>query len=111
VRWGFVQVRHDIPGTPFAWSAYLQHNRYTKYYYLKEIFSSQDLPWIAGFYVEHKNVLGMTARFTVDNIFDSRHLVDRTVYSGFRDRAPVSFFENRNQLVGPLFDFSLKGTF
>ena len=110
-RWGSVQVRHDIPGTPFAWSAYLQHNRYTKYYYLKEIFSSQDLPWIAGFYVEHKNVLGMTARFTVDNIFNSRHLVDRTVYTGFRDRAPVSFFENRNQLVGPLFDFSLKGTF
>jgi outer membrane receptor for ferrienterochelin and colicins len=47
----------------------------------------------------------------VDNIFNSRHLVDRVVYTGFRDRAPVSFSEKRNQLVGPIFSLSVKGTF
>ena len=110
-KWGSVQIRHDIPRTPFAWSAYVQYRHYTKYFFLTEVFSSQDLPWIAGFYVEHKNLLGLTVRLTVDNVFDGRHLVDRTVYSGFRDRAPVAFFEKRNQLVGPIFDLSIKGTF
>ena len=110
-KWGSVQIRHDIPRTPFAWSAYVQYRHYTKYFYLTEVFSSEDLPWIAGFYIEHKNLLGLKVRFTVDNVFDGRHLVDRTVYSGFRDRAPVLFFERRNQLVGPIFDLSIKGTF
>src|SRR5206468_3844281 len=55
-KWGSAQVRHDIPGTPFAWSAYVQYQHYTKYYYLTEVFRSLDLPWIAGFYVEDKNV-------------------------------------------------------
>jgi hypothetical protein len=33
------------------------------------------------------------------------------VYSGFRDRAPISFIEKHDQLVGPLFEISVKGTF
>ena len=110
-KWGNIQLRHDIPGTPYAWSAYVQYQHYTKYFYLTEVFSSEDLPWIAGFYVEHKNLLGTTVRVSIDNVFNGRHLVDRTVYSGFRDRAPVLFFEKRNQLVGPLFQISIKGNF
>jgi outer membrane receptor for ferrienterochelin and colicins len=105
------QVRHDIAGTQLAWSAYVQYQHYTNYFYLTEVYSSQDLPWIAGFYVEDKNVLGTTVRFTVDNVFDGRHLVDRTVWEGFRDRTPVAFFEKRNQLVGPIFTLSVKGNF
>jgi hypothetical protein len=110
-RWMSAQVRHDIPGTQLAWSAYVQYQHYTNYFYLTEVYSSQDLPWIAGFYVEDKNVLGTTVRFTVDNVFDGRHLVDRTVWEGFRDRTPVAFFEKRNQLVGPIFTLSVKGNF
>ena len=68
-------------------------------------------PWLAGLYVEHKNVFGLTVRATVDNIFNGRHLFKRTVYTGYRDRSPVSFFEKRDQLVGPLFNLSVKGTF
>jgi hypothetical protein len=110
-RWGSIQLRHDIPRTDLAWSAYVQHNRYTRNFFLTEVYRSLDLPWLAGFYVEHKDVLGMTVRFSVDNVFDGRHLFDRTVYSGFRDTHPVAFFEKRNQLVGPLFNLSVKGTF
>ena len=110
-KWMSAQIRHDIPGTQLAWSAYAQYQHYTNYFYLTEVFSSQDLPWIAGFYVEDKNVLGTTVRFTVDNVFNGRHLVDRTVWEGFRDRTPVAFFEKRNQLVGPIFTLSIKGNF
>lgn len=109
--WGSVQIRHDIPGTPFAWSAYVQHQHYTKNYYLTEIYSSLDLPWLSGFYVEDKNVLGLTVRFTVDNVPEGWHLFNRTVYAGFRDRSPVAFIEKHHDLVGPLFTLSVKGTF
>jgi outer membrane receptor for ferrienterochelin and colicins len=110
-RWGSAQIRHDIPHTPFAWSAYLQYNHYARNYYLTEVFRSLDLPWIAGFYVEDKDVWGLKIRFSVDNVFNGRHLLGRTVYDGFRDRAPILFIEKHNQLVGPLFRLSVKGTF
>jgi hypothetical protein len=109
--WGSAQVRHDIPGTPFAWSAYIQYRHYTKNFYLTEIYSEQDLPWIGGFYVEDKNLLGLTVRATVDNVIDGGHTFDRTVYAGFRDRAPISFIEQHRDIVGPIFSLSVKGTF
>jgi hypothetical protein len=109
--WGSIQIRHDIPGTPFAWSAYIQHQHYTKNYYLTEIYRQLDLPWISGFYVEDKNVMGLTVRFTVDNVPEGWHYFDRTVYAGFRDVAPVAFYERHHDLVGPLFTLSIKGTF
>ncbi|MDB5694285.1 MAG: TonB-dependent receptor [Alphaproteobacteria bacterium] len=110
-RWGSAQVRHDIPHTPFAWSAYVQYNHYARNYFLTEVFRALDLPWIAGVYFEDKNVRGLTVRFSIDNVFNGRHLLDRTVFDGFRDRAPVLFVERHNQLVGPLFRISVKGAF
>jgi hypothetical protein len=110
-KWMTAQIRHDIPGTQLAWSAYAQYRHYSRYFYLTEVFSSQDLPWIAGFYVEDKNVFGTTVRFTVDNVFNGRHLLDRTVWDGFRDRTPVAFIEKHDQLVGPIFTLSVKGNF
>ena len=110
-RWLSAQVRHDIPRTPFAWSLYAEHNHYEKNFFLTEVYRSLDLPWIVGAYVEHKNVFGMKVRFAVDNILDGRHLLYRRVYSGFRDRSPLSFYQRNNQLIGPLFSISIKGTF
>lgn len=110
-RWGNVEVRHDIPGTPFAWSAYVQHNHYEKHFFLTEVYRSLDLPWIVGGYVEHKNVFGMTVRASVDNVLNGRHLFYRQVYEGYRDRTPLSFNQRADQLIGPLFNLSVKGTF
>ena len=110
-RWGSLQLRHDIRGTRFAWGAYVQYQHYTYNYYLTEIDRTLDLPWIEGFYVEDKNLFGMTARVSVDNVLNGRHLEHRVVYTGWRDRAPVDFIENHDELVGPIFTVSLKGSF
>ena len=110
-RWGMVELRHDIPRTPFAWDVYVQYRHYAKYYYLTEVYRTLDLPWIAGFYVEDKNVLGLTVRASVDNVLNGRHTFNRTVYAGFRDRSPIAFLERHDDLVGPLFTLSVKGTF
>jgi hypothetical protein len=114
-KWGSIQVRHDIPGTQIAWSAYVQYNYYARNFLLTEINRTLDLPYIAGFYVEDKNVFGTTVRFSVDNvldgILDGHHKEWRSVYEGYRDRTPLAFFEKHNELVGLLFNISIKGNF
>jgi outer membrane receptor for ferrienterochelin and colicins len=114
-KWASIQVRHDIPGTQIAWSAYVQYNYYARNFLLTEINRTLDIPYIGGFYVEDKNVAGMTVRFTVDNVLDGlldgRHKEWRSVYEGYRDRTPLSFFEKKNELVGLLFNLSVKGNF
>lgn len=110
-KWASIQIRHDLPGSPLAWSAYANYNYYTPYFYLTEIYHSLDLPYFVGFYVEHKNVLGATVRVSIDNVVESKHKVWRTVYQGYRDRSPLFFFQKQNQLVGPIFSLSIKGTF
>ena len=104
-------MRHDIPGSPFAWGAGVQYQHYAKNYYLTEVIRTLDIPVAYSLFVEDKNFLGLTVRASVFNIFDGRHTVDRVVYSGFRDRSPVLFFEKHDDLVGPLFDLTIKGTF
>ena len=110
-KWFFTQLRHDIPGTQIAWSAYADYGRYAKYYYLTEVFRSWEGPWFVGAYVEHKDVRGMTVRLSVDNILNGRHFFNRTVYSGYRDRTPISFIQKQNQLIGPIISLRVKGTF
>jgi hypothetical protein len=109
--WFNAEFRHDIPGTQLAWKVYAEYQHYEKYFYLTEVYRSLDLPWITGFYVEHKNVFGMKLRVSVDNILNGRHLFYRHVYEGYRDRTPLAFYQRQNQLIGPLFSISLKGTF
>lgn len=109
--WFSAQVRHDIPGTQLAWSAYAQYQHYEKNFFLTEIYRGLDLPWISGFYVEDKDVFGLKVRFSVDNILNGKHLFYRHVYQGYRDRSPLAFYQRQNQLIGPLFSISVKGTF
>jgi len=110
-RWGSIQVRHDIPHTHFAWSAYVQYQHYVSNYYLSEIDQTLDIPWLVGFFVEDKDVLGTTVRLSIDNVFNGRHLEYRTVWDGWRDRTAVSFIERHNELVGPIYTLSIKGNF
>ena len=78
---------------------------------MTEIDDFQDLPWIAGFSLQDKDVMGMTVELDVDNVLNGRHTADKIVYVGYRDRTPVLFFDKRDQLVGPIFTLSIKGTF
>ena len=110
-RWAYFTLRHDVPGTPFAWGASAEYTHYAKYYYPTEVYRNWEGPWWVGVFVEHKNVAGLTVRAEVFNILDARHIFNRAVYSGRRTEVPVSFFERHDQLIGPLFIFSVKGDF
>ncbi len=68
-------------------------------------------PVFASVFVENKNVFGLTVRAGVDNIFNARSIRNRTVFTGLRDASPIDFVERRNRLIGPIFFYSVKGTF
>jgi hypothetical protein len=53
----------------------------------------------------------MTVRVSVSNIINARHRLNRTVYAGWRDKDPVAFIQRNNQLIGPIFSLSVRGTF
>ena len=68
-------------------------------------------PVFADVYVEHKDLFGLTVRATVGNILNARHRFEREVYDGRRERDPIAFIQKNNQLIGPIFRLSVKGTF
>ena len=110
-RWASVDLRHDIPGSQIAWGVSASHDHYAKNYFLTEVYRSWEGPWWFYMFVEHKDVMGMTVRVGVDNIFNARHRWTRFVYEDWRDAAPISFIQRNNQLIGPIFSATVKGTF
>jgi hypothetical protein len=110
-RWANLSLRHDIPRSDFAWGASLNYDHYTPYYRLTEVFRSWEGPTWIGAFVEHKDVVGLTVRAEVSNIFNARHRMERTIYSGYRDSNPVFQRQSNNQLIGPVFELLVKGNF
>lgn len=110
-RWASIELRHDIPGTKIAWGAAASHEHYAKTFFLSEIGRSWEGPIFADLFVEHKDLMGLTVRFTAGNLLNARHRFDRTVYDGRRERDPVLYYQRNNQLIGPIFSLSVKGTF
>ncbi|MEZ5743364.1 MAG: TonB-dependent receptor [Sphingomonadaceae bacterium] len=105
-----VFLRHDVPGTDWAWSLGYERYRQAPYNRLREVGSENEGPYIYGF-VEHKDVLGTTVRLSVFNLNNGRRKLNRTIYDGPRDRAEVLRVEEADQLVGPIFTLTVKGNF
>ena len=106
-----MNLRHDIPGSSWAWGSSLQHNRLSKGFWLTEVGRMSEGPVFLNAFVEHKDVAGLTVQATVGNILNARSRWDRDVFAGFRDRSPILFLERRNRLIGPIFSFSVRGNF
>ena len=105
-----VTFRHDVPGTQFAWGAGLSLQHYGLSYYLDEVNQNWEGPY-ASLFVELKDVHGVKVNFQVFNINNGRVRFYRTVYTGYRNTAPIAFLERQHQFVGPLFTLTLSGSF
>jgi outer membrane receptor for ferrienterochelin and colicins len=105
-----VTLRHDIPDSDWAWGANANYTLNALNYRLTEVGRLWEGPVWASLYVENKDVLGLTVRATVTNIFAATSMWDRTVYQG-RRTGPVAFFEHRDRLIGPIFSFQVRGKF
>ncbi|PKP87099.1 MAG: TonB-dependent receptor [Alphaproteobacteria bacterium HGW-Alphaproteobacteria-17] len=104
-------VRHDIPGSDWAWGGGANYGHYQPRYRSNQVDKVWEGPVFANVFVEHKNVMGLTVRAQVRNIANARSRRERIVYSGLRGDSAVAFTESRDRLIGPIFSFSARGTF
>jgi hypothetical protein len=105
-----LSLRHDVPGTPWAWGANAADSRRADVVRLDEIAREFDSPAFVSLFVEHKNLLGLTVRLTYRNLFGSENYVTRTVFGGRRTN-PVDSVEVRQRAIGPTVALSVSGTF
>lgn len=103
-------LRHDVPGTDWAWGGQLSQQRRAASVRLSEVsINSEISPFLAALYLEHKDVAGLTVRGSIRNLFGGDDFLDRTVFVGRRD-GPIAFVESRSRSVGPIFALSVSGT-
>jgi hypothetical protein len=107
----FATLRYDMPETDWAFGAEASHNHVQPRYRSNSVDRTWEGPWFAGLFVENKDVLGLTVRADAGNLLNARSRRDRTVYTGLRGVTPISFIEDRNRLIGPIFTLSVRGNF
>ncbi|MDQ3287579.1 MAG: TonB-dependent receptor plug domain-containing protein [Pseudomonadota bacterium] len=103
-------LRHDIPGTSLAYGGNLEYVFSARDYRLTEVGRRWEGPIWGSLFVEHKDVKGLTLRFTAANLLGATSMWDRTVFED-RRTGPVAYFERRDRTIGPIFAFSVSGKF
>lgn len=110
LRMGSLSLRHDVAGTDWAWGASGSYYYSALNYRLTEVGRVWEGPVWGSFYIEHKNVYGLTVRAGLNNLFAADSMWDRTVYDGRRTDA-VAYHEERDRQIGPIFAFQVRGKF
>lgn len=103
-------LRHDLPGSDWAWGTGYEYQLNAKNYRLTEVGRLWEGPVWGNVYLEHKNVGGLTVRAGVYNLLAADSMWDRTVHAG-RRTDPVDFVEERDRQIGPIFSFAIRGKF
>ncbi|HVQ07184.1 MAG TPA: TonB-dependent receptor plug domain-containing protein [Allosphingosinicella sp.] len=107
-----INFRHDIPRTQWAYGAGFQQYRQSAGFRLDQRFRFLDTPGSLGVYLEHKNVLGLTVRGSVDNLLGTNESFGRTFFDGNRNatNSNILFTEDRDRFYGPIFTLTISGT-
>lgn len=100
--------RHDVPESGWAYGWGLTHDRQSFGYRLDQSFRFANRPGNVGVFVEHKDVLGMTVRGSVDNLLGTNESIVRNFYDGRRTNA-LLFTESRDRFYGPIFTLAVSG--
>jgi hypothetical protein len=104
-----INFRHDIPRTQWAYGAGFNQYRQSAGFRLDQRSRFLDTPGGLGAYVEHKNLLGLTVRASVDNLLGTNESFSRSFYDGLRTNA-LLFTEDRDRFFGPIFSLTISGT-
>lgn len=105
-----LSIRHDVPGSNWAYGGSLNHQRNAPVYRLSQVFRQWEMPLGSSAFLEHKNVFGLTVRASAANLFYGESYLDRTAHAG-RRTDPVSFVEIRDRTIGPIFQLEVRGRF
>lgn len=110
-RQAFVSLRHDIPGSNWAYGGEASHNHVLPRYRRTEVDRLWEGPWFANLFIEHKDLFGLTVRAEAGNLLNARSRRERTIYTGLRGATPIASIESRDRLIGPIFSLSVRGNF
>ncbi len=107
-----ITLRHDIPGSQWAYGATAFQYRQSPGFRLDQRFHFLDTPGSLGLFVEHKDVMGLTVRASVDNLLGTNESFSRTFFDGRRNgtNSNVLFTEDRDRFYGPVFTLAISGT-
>jgi outer membrane receptor for ferrienterochelin and colicins len=107
-----INLRYDQPGTQWAYGASFFQSRQSAGFRLDQRFRFLDTPGNFALYVEHKDVLGLTVRATVDNLLGTNESFSRTFFDGRRNatNSNILFTEDRDRFYGPIFTLTISGT-
>ncbi|PZQ24092.1 MAG: hypothetical protein DI569_01460 [Sphingopyxis macrogoltabida] len=104
-----LSLRHDVPGSNFAWGGGYFDERYSPGLRLDAIQREYTVgPFVTAF-VEHKDVAGFTVKLSYRNLAGMKDGYDRTVFVDRRD-GPVAFSESRRRGFGRYFQLTVTGT-
>jgi outer membrane receptor for ferrienterochelin and colicins len=104
-------LRHDVPGTSWAWGVSVENYHIQPSFRLSEFGTEFEGPNWASMFIENKDVFGLTVTARFSNWLNARSRWDRFVFDGPRDTGALLFTERRNRLIGPVFRFTVKGNF
>ncbi|WP_417622843.1 TonB-dependent receptor plug domain-containing protein [Parasphingorhabdus sp.] len=103
-------LRHDIPGSNWAWGAGVEDFRYSDFLRLDQINRFRTGAAYSWLFVEHKNVMGLTVQANLGNLFGRRENFTRTVYANRRN-GPIAFIEDRSRQFGLIYRLTVSGSF
>jgi hypothetical protein len=105
-------LRHDIPRSDWAYGASFFQYRQAEGFRLDQRFHFLDTPGTLGLFIEHKDVMGLTVRATVDNLLGTNESFSRTFFDGRRNAANsnILFTEDRDRFYGQVFTLTISGT-
>ncbi len=104
-----VALRHDIPGSSWAYGASYNQFRQSALYRLDQTWQFLAKPGMMGAFVEHKDVMGLTVRGSVDNLINNNESFRRDFHDGRRPGG-IILTEYRDRHFGPIFTLSISGT-
>ena len=109
---GEVSLRYDVPKSDWAMGGGFNWTHNQPYVRLFETGRDFEGPVYTFGFIEHKDVFGLTVNFNVFNIAGGdKSFFNRTVYTGLRDRSPISFIEQRTLRVSRIFRLQVRGSF
>lgn len=115
-----ISLRHDIPGSDWAWGGGIENFDDVGNIRLDQIADFDVLDPFSWIFVEHKNVFGLTVNAELGNLFNRRERFVRTAYGQFDDmggfvrgrrNGPVGFVEDRTRKFGLLYRLTVSGSF
>lgn len=108
---GEISLRYDVPKSNWAMGGGADWTYVDPYVRLFEVGKNYEGPIYTFAFIENKDVFGLTVNLNVFNLTGGKAIFERTVWTGLRDRSPISFIEARRLSVQPIFRLQVKGNF